>query len=65
MYGRDARPAAARLVIFSVMMLMMIGTIVWSVYWDTLQPNPGLTAHAVARTYEIAERHRAGRQTRR
>ena len=23
----------------------MIGTIVWSVYFDTLKPNPGLTAH--------------------
>ena len=31
----------------------MAGTIVWSVYFDTLQPNPGLTAHTAARTYEI------------
>ena len=31
----------------------MTGTIVWPVYFDTLQPNPALTAHPVARTYEI------------
>jgi K+-transporting ATPase ATPase A chain len=35
------------------MMLMMIGTIVWSVYFDTLQPNPGLTAHPTQQVYEI------------
>jgi len=40
-------------VIFSVMMVLAIGTIVWSVYFDTLKPNPGLTGHPVARTYEI------------
>jgi len=40
-------------VIFSVMLTLMAGTIVWSVYYDTLQPNPGLTGHPVARTYEI------------
>src|SRR5208337_3933480 len=33
--------------------LLMTGTIVWSVYFDTLQPNPGLTAHPIARTYEV------------
>jgi K+-transporting ATPase ATPase A chain len=42
------------LVIFSVMMVLMIGTIVWAVYFDTLKPNPGLTAHASGQTYELA-----------
>ena len=27
---------------FAVMMVMMVGTIVWAVYYDTLQPNPAL-----------------------
>jgi K+-transporting ATPase ATPase A chain len=40
-------------VIFSVMMALMIGTVAWAVYFDTMKPNPGLTAHA-ARDYEIA-----------
>ena len=35
------------------MMLMMIGTIVWTDLFDTLKPNPGLTGHPVAQTYEI------------
>jgi K+-transporting ATPase ATPase A chain len=41
------------LVIFSVMSVLMACTIVWSVYWDTLHPNPGLTAHPTVRTYQI------------
>ena len=36
------------LVIFAVMLLLMAGTIVWSVHFDTLKPNPGLTAHPAA-----------------
>jgi K+-transporting ATPase ATPase A chain len=53
MYGRMLGRFRHALVIFSVMSVLMAGTIVWSVYWDTLQPNPGLTAHNAARTYEI------------
>ena len=33
-------------VIFSVMMIMMVGTIVWTICFDTKQPNPGLVAGA-------------------
>jgi K+-transporting ATPase ATPase A chain len=53
MYGRMLGRMRHALVIFSVMMTLMIGTIIWSVYFDTLRPNPGLTGHPVARTYEI------------
>ena len=35
------------------MLLLMAGTVLLSVYYDTLKPNPGLTAHPVARTYQI------------
>ena len=45
MYGRMLGRFRHSLVIFSVMSVLMAGTIVWSVYFDTLQPNPGLTAH--------------------
>ena len=54
MYGRMLGRFRHSLVIFSVMSILMAGTIVWSVYFDTLQPNPGLTAHPAARTYEIS-----------
>jgi K+-transporting ATPase ATPase A chain len=40
------------IVIFIVMLVLMVSTILWSVYFDTLKPNPGLTSH-VARTFEI------------
>jgi K+-transporting ATPase ATPase A chain len=53
MYGRMLRRMRHAYVIFSVMLVLMAGTIVWAVYYDTLKPNPGLTGHAVARTYEI------------
>ena len=46
MYGRMLSRLRHGWVIFSVMMVLMVGTIVWSVCFDTLQPNPGLTAHA-------------------
>jgi potassium-transporting ATPase potassium-binding subunit len=54
MYGRMLKKLRHAWVIFSVMMLLMIGTIVWPIYYDTMKPNPGLTAHPVARTYEIS-----------
>lgn len=53
MYGRMLGRFRHGLVIFSVMLLLMTGTVVWSVYFDTLQPNLGLGGHPMARTYEI------------
>jgi K+-transporting ATPase ATPase A chain len=53
MYGRMLGRLSHGWVIFSVMMALMIGTVVWSVYFDTLKPNPGLAAHPVAENYEI------------
>jgi potassium-transporting ATPase potassium-binding subunit len=53
MYGHMLKRYKHALVIFGVMMILMIGTVVWPIYFDTLQPNPGLTAHPVARTYDI------------
>jgi potassium-transporting ATPase potassium-binding subunit len=53
MYGHMLKRNKHALVIFGVMMVLMIGTVVWPIYYDTLQPNPGLTAHPVARTYDI------------
>ena len=53
MFGRMLARKRHALVIFSVMLLLMAGTVFMSVYYDTLLPNPGLTAHPVARTYQI------------
>jgi len=53
MFGRMLKRWRHGWVIFSVMMVMMIGTVVWTICFDTLKPNPGLTAHPDARSYDI------------
>jgi K+-transporting ATPase ATPase A chain len=53
MYGRMLKRLRHGIVVFSVMLLMFIGTVVWAIHFDTMKPNPGLTAHPVARTYDI------------
>ncbi|MGD0139783.1 MAG: potassium-transporting ATPase subunit KdpA [Tepidisphaeraceae bacterium] len=54
MYGRMLGRLRHAVVIFSVMMLLMIGTIVWSIYFDTMKPNPGFTAHTAA-AYQVPD----------
>jgi len=46
MFGIMIKNLRHALVIYGVMMVMFVTLIAWSIYWDTLQPNPGLTAHA-------------------
>ncbi len=53
MYGRMLGRRRHSWVIFSVMITLMVGTVIWSICFDTLKPNPGLTAHRIARTYQI------------
>jgi potassium-transporting ATPase potassium-binding subunit len=44
MFGVMLKNLRHAAVIYGVMMSMMVALIVWSVYWDTVRPNPGLTA---------------------
>lgn len=53
MYGRMLRRLRHAIVIFSVMLLLFAGTVVWAIYYDTMQPNPGLTAHPQSRSFTI------------
>ncbi len=55
MYGRMLGKLRHSWVIFSVMMVLMIGTIVWAVCFDTLKPNPAFTGTAVARSYQAPD----------
>lgn len=55
MYGRMLNCRRHSIVIFIVMLSLMAGTIIWSVYFDTLQPNPAFTAHP-ARTFTLPSR---------
>src|SRR5208337_2247481 len=53
MYGRMLNRFRHSLVIFTVMMVMMAGTVGWSVYFDTLKPNPGISGQSVEQKFEI------------
>jgi K+-transporting ATPase ATPase A chain len=55
MYGRMLGRLMHAWVIFSVMMLLMAGTIVWAIYFDTMKPNPGLTGNPTAQTYQVPD----------
>jgi K+-transporting ATPase ATPase A chain len=53
MYGRMLGRRRHAAVIFVVMMVMMVGTIFWTIEYDTLRPNPGLIAHTDTKTFSI------------
>jgi K+-transporting ATPase ATPase A chain len=60
MYGRMLKRIRHSIVIFAVMLLLFIGTIVWTIYFDTLKPNPGLTAHKAGQTYTVGSANAPG-----
>src|ERR1700722_4518702 len=62
MFGRMLKRMKHAVVIFSVMMALMIGTVVWAIYFDTLKPNPGLTAQTGGQTYQIPSANAPGGQ---
>jgi potassium-transporting ATPase potassium-binding subunit len=60
MYGRMLKKLRHATVIFAVMLLLFIATIVWMIVFDTLRPNPGLTAHPHGYTYQVPSRTAPG-----
>jgi potassium-transporting ATPase potassium-binding subunit len=44
MFGRMLNQARHARVIYGVMLVLLAVMLGWGIYWDTLQPNPGLTA---------------------
>jgi K+-transporting ATPase ATPase A chain len=70
MFGIMIRNLRHGLVIYGVMLVMFVALLAWSVCWDTLAPNPGLTAHSplvdgrTNRPYEVLVRSADGRSTR-
>src|SRR6202166_2973418 len=54
MYGRMLSRRRHANVIFAVMLTLLVGTVLWAIYFDTLKPNPGLTAHPGPQNFEIA-----------
>ena len=53
MFGRMLRRSRHAWVIFSVMLVLLVGTVLWVIHFDTQKPNVGLIAHPDARTFEI------------
>src|SRR5271156_1290555 len=53
MYGRMIGRMAHSWIIFSVMMVMMVATVVWAIWFDTMRPNPGLIAHNESQSFSI------------
>jgi K+-transporting ATPase ATPase A chain len=53
MFGRMLRKMRHAVVIYGVMGVLLIGMIGWAVHWDTLHPNPGITAHAADDSYSV------------
>ncbi len=63
MFGRMLKQHAPRGLIYGVMMMLFVGMVGWAIYWDTLQPNPGLTSSRQSpEGNQIACRRRAERR---
>ena len=45
MFGRMLNRYRDAAVIFGVMLVLSLATVAWAIHYDTLQPNPALTAH--------------------
>ena len=54
MFGCMLNQMRHAIVIYSVMTAMFMGMVGWSIYWDTMQPNPALTAR-LEKTYDVQD----------
>jgi K+-transporting ATPase ATPase A chain len=54
MFGKMLGNYRHMAVIFGVMLFLSLATIAWAITYDTMQPNPALTAH-VERSYQVAD----------
>jgi potassium-transporting ATPase potassium-binding subunit len=46
MFGRMLKNMRHAVILYGTMMVMFLVVLAWGVYWDALQPNPAVTAHA-------------------
>jgi K+-transporting ATPase ATPase A chain len=53
MYGRMLGRLRHAVVLYTVMLVMLIGLIGWSIYWDTLHGNPALAARPAGGAFEL------------
>jgi K+-transporting ATPase ATPase A chain len=60
MYGRMLNRLRHAWVIFAVMQSLMIAMVLWTVYFDTMKPNPGLTAQPAGPPIEVPDKGSPG-----
>jgi K+-transporting ATPase ATPase A chain len=60
MYGRMLRRVRHAVVIYAVMGALLVSMIGWAIYFDTLKPNPAVTAHAANEHFEVPSATAAG-----
>ncbi|HEV3026897.1 MAG TPA: potassium-transporting ATPase subunit KdpA [Planctomycetota bacterium] len=60
MFGRMLHRMRHAWVIFSVMQTLMVATVIWTIYFDTLKPNPGLTAQAAGAVIDVPDKAAPG-----
>ena len=46
MFGRMLKNMRHAVILYGTMMVLFVAVLGWGVYWDAMQPNPALTAHA-------------------
>jgi K+-transporting ATPase ATPase A chain len=60
MYGRMLSRLRHAVVIYGVMVTMLVGMIGWAIYWDTLQPNPGIAGQPASEPFSLPSRGAPG-----
>jgi K+-transporting ATPase ATPase A chain len=68
MFGRMLNNLRHAAIVYATMMVMFLAMVVWGVAWDTMQPNPALTAHpaiadAAGKPYVVAVQDAGGHTT--
>ncbi len=58
-FGYMLKQVRHAVILYGVMMSLFLVMIGWAIYWDTLNPNPVVTAHAAA-TYSIPDANAPG-----
>jgi K+-transporting ATPase ATPase A chain len=60
MFGRMLNRLKHAWIIFSVMQVLMIATVIWTVYFDTMKHNPGLTARPAGAAIVVPDKGSSG-----
>jgi len=60
MFGRMLNRMRHAWVLFGVMQTLMIATVIWTIYFDTMKPNPGITAQPAGASITVPDKGSPG-----